>query len=143
VGRPTLTVTWGRATAQLTKTANTSWGNQGSLVTYTLSFLGAGNSLTLSDTLPAGVSWYGNLEWSGTSVAPVYDGGQHRLTWSDAPPSSQEVTIRYTVTISTGNRQALINTAVLSEEGGVSSTAAATVIANPDLTYLPLAFKEG
>lgn len=140
-GRPTLTVVWGRAAAQLTKSASHPWGYQGDLIAYTLRFLGTGNSLTLSDALPGGVSWYGNLQWQGTSVAPVYNSGQHRLTWSDSPALGQEVTIRYSVTIATADRQALVNSAQLSEAGGASSTARVTVIANPALTFLPLILK--
>lgn len=141
-GRPSLTVTWGRAVADLTKTAVPGFGNQDDQITYNLNFLGTGYTLALTDTLPAGVSGFGNLEWDGTGVAPVYDGGQHRLTWSDTPALGQEVNIRYTVTINTGDRQALINTAKLSEAGGLSDIATAAVIANPHLSYMPLIFKE-
>jgi len=139
--RPTLTVTWGRAVAELAKTAVPSSGDQGNPITYTLSFLGTGNTLTLTDTLPVGVSWNGILGWDGTSVAPTYDSDHHHLTWSGTPSLGQEVIISYTVTITTGDRQALVNTAELSEAGGDTSTATATVIANPYQAYLPLVLK--
>jgi hypothetical protein len=137
-GRPTLIVTWGRAMADLEKAVTPSFANEGDPVTYTLSFLATGNTLTLTDTLPIGVSPPGNFELEGTSITPIYDDGQHRLTWSDTPPAGHEVIIRYRVTITTGNRQALTNSAELSEPDGEPSTATATVIANPLLTYFPL-----
>jgi hypothetical protein len=140
-GRPTLTVTWGHAVADLQKTATPSFGDQGGAITYALNFLGTGNTLTLTDTLPVGVSAPGSFTLEGTSIAPTYEGGQHRLTWSASPLQGQKVTIRYPVTITTGSRQALVNTAELSEAGGGSSTATATVLANPDRIYLPLALK--
>jgi len=142
VGRPTLTVTWGRAVADLSKVAAPTSGGQGTPITYTLSFLGSGNTLTLTDTLPPGLSEPGDFGLEGTSVTPTYDSGQHRLAWSDTPPVGQEIAIRYTATITTSDCQALVNTAELSEAGGEPSTATTTVIANPQLIYLPLILKD-
>jgi hypothetical protein len=130
-----------KATHFLDKAATPSFGDQGAAITYTPSFLGTGNTLTLTDTLPLGVSAPGNFEVEGTSVTPSYDAERHRLTWSDTPPAGQIVTIRYIVTITTSDHQALINTAELSEAGGEPSTATATVIANPYLAYLPVILK--
>jgi hypothetical protein len=141
-GRPTLAITWGRAVADLSKIAAPTCGDQGTPITYTLSFLGSGNTLTLTDTLPPGLSEPGDFELAGTSVTPTYDSGQHRLAWSDAPPVGQEVIIRYTATITTSDCQALVNTAELSEAGGEPSTATATFIANARLIYLPLILKD-
>ena len=50
--------------------------------TYTLGFLGTGNTLTLTDTLPLGVSAPGSFKLAGTSVTPTC-GSQHRLMWND------------------------------------------------------------
>jgi len=141
-GRPTLTITWGRAVADLSKVAAPASGDQGTPITYTLSFFGTGNTLTLTDTLPPGLSEPGDFELEGTSVTPTYDSGQHRLAWSDTLPVGQEVVIRYTAAITTSDCQALVNTAELSEAGGKASTATTTVIANPQLIYLPLILKD-
>ncbi len=137
-GCPTLAITWGRAIADLSKVVAPAFGDQGTPITYTLSFLGTGNTLTLTDTLPPGLSEPGDFELEGTSVTPTYDSGQHRLTWSDTPSGSQEVAIHYTVIITTGDCRALVNTAELSEAGGQPSIVTATVIANPELIHLPL-----
>jgi len=126
----------------LEKTATAPFGYPGDPIAYTLHFSGGGSTLTLTDTLPLGVSAPGNFELAGTSVTPTYDNDQHRLTWSDTPPAGQEVTIRYAVTITTSSHQALVNTAELSEVGGALSTATTTVTANPHLTYLPLIRKD-
>jgi outer membrane protein assembly factor BamB len=126
----------------LEKTASPTAGGQGMPIVYTLSFFGTGSTLTLTDTLPPGLSAPGNFELVGTSTVPTYDSGQHRLTWSDTPPAGQNVIIRYTVTITTSSPQMLINTAQLSEESGEIRTATATVLANSCITYLPLILKD-
>jgi uncharacterized repeat protein (TIGR01451 family) len=130
------------ANSYLEKTASPAGGEQGDAVTYTLSFFGTGNTLTLTDTLPAGVSAPGNFELEGTSVSPSYDSGQHRLTWSDAPTAGQEVTIRYETVITTSQRQFLVNVAELTGSGSQPITATATVVSNPVRVYLPLVFKD-
>ena len=124
--------------SDLEKTANPISGGQGTVITYTLSFFGSGSTLTLTDTLPSGVSAPGSFELEGTSVTPTYDSDQHRLTWSDTLSASQEVTIGYTVVITTSEHLTLVNTAELSGAGGEHSTAMAIIIANPYLIYLPL-----
>jgi len=122
-------------------TVSSPVGSQGDSITYVLRFSGGGGSLTLTDTLPVGVSAPGNLELEGTSVTPTYDSGRHRLIWNDAPPAGQEVVIRWTVTIVTSDYQVLVNTAELSEAGGQPTVVTTTVTANLCRTYLPLILK--
>jgi uncharacterized repeat protein (TIGR01451 family) len=133
-GRPTLIVTWGRT---LGKTASPTAGEQGDSITYTIAVAGTGNVLTLTDTLPTGVSAPGNFALEGTSVVPTYNSAQRRLTWSDTPPAGQAVTIRYAVSIATSDCRALVNTVNLVDAKG-TGTASATVLANPEEAYLPL-----
>jgi hypothetical protein len=140
--RPTLTVIWGRALADLDKTATPPFGAQGDTVTYTLNFLGTGSNLLLTDTLPAGVSPSGYFRLEGTSVEPAYDSERHHLTWDDAPALGQEVTITYTVSINTAETKSLVNTAELEDIGWGSSIITATIIANPRQAYLPLILKK-
>jgi hypothetical protein len=132
--RPTLIVTWGNS---LTKTAFPTAGALGGSIAYTIRFAGTGTVLALTDTLPAGVSAPGNFALSGTTVVPVYDSAQRRLTWSDTPPAGQVVTIRYVVSIVTGDRRTLVNTVNLVGANGTSA-ASAMVMANPETSFLPL-----
>jgi hypothetical protein len=122
----------------LDKSASPRSGHQGEPITYGLTFLGSGITLTLTDTVPVGVSAPGSFELEGTNVTPVYDSAQRRLTWTDTPPPGQEVTIRYTVVITTGESVALVNIAELSESGSAPSTDTAIVMANCYPQYLPL-----
>jgi len=140
--RPTLRVAWGDPVAALEKTASPSSGEQGDPITYTLRFLGTGTTLSLTDTLPSGVSFTDLLSYNGPAGDPVYDAGQHRLTWSGAPGLGQEVTIRYAASIDVGTTQELVNVAQLTEAGGSGSTDQAVVIANPRRVHLPVIIKQ-
>ena len=140
--RPTLRVAWGDPVAALEKTASPSSGEQGDPITYTLRFLGTGTTLSLTDTLPSGISFTGLLPYDGPGSDPIYDPGQHRLTWSGAPGLGQEVTIRYAASIDVGSTQELVNVARLTEAGGSSSMDQAVVIANPRRVHLPVITKQ-
>ncbi len=141
--RPSLTVTWGRAVVDLEKNAYPSAADQGDQITYTLDLVGSGNTLYLTDTLPAGIGAPASFQLDGTSVTPVYNSSQHLLTWTDTPPIGQEVAIRYTVDILTDETTTLINTAALREAGGDISGDSATVFANPCLVFLPITLRDG
>ena len=80
----------------------------------------------------------GNYELTGTKVEPAYDPEQHRFTWSDAPPAGQQVIIRYTSKILAGYPLLLVNTAELSQAGGVPNIVKITVYGNHNVWYLPL-----
>jgi outer membrane protein assembly factor BamB len=129
----------------LEKTASLTSGGQGTAktytITYTLGFFGTGNTLSLTDTLPAGVSAPVAFELEGTNVIPSYNSDHHRLTWSDTPTAGQKVAIRYTVAITTGESQALVNDAELKGVGSEPSVAQTTVIVNPYPIHLPLILK--
>jgi outer membrane protein assembly factor BamB len=125
----------------LEKVATPISGSRGSPIAYTLSFSGCGVTCTLTDTLPSGLSAPTAFSVEGTSVSPTYETVQHCLRWSDAVPENQEVTLRYTATITTGIRELLVNTAVLSPQGEGSSTASARVIVNACVIYLPLIWR--
>jgi hypothetical protein len=127
---------------RLEKKASPTYGRQGSAIGYTLSFYGTGDTLTLSDALPSGVSAPTGFELTGTSVKPTYVGGARRLDWSDTPPPGQQVTIRYTVVIETGETRVLANRAELSGGDYEPGVATATIIASPYQGFLPLVFRE-
>lgn len=139
--RPTLRVAWGLALSRITKTAIPTSGSQNDPIDYALSFVGTGEGLSLTDTLPAGIGTPGEFVVEGSSVLPSYDSTCHCLTWRDSPPFGQEVTIGYTARIVTSEIQALWNVARLTGSNGESSNASAVVLAHPLLVYLPLVLK--
>ena len=134
VGRPTLTVVWGSPVGTVDKTAAPSAGMPGAAITYTLSVVGTGQPLALTDDLPAGVSQ--PLAYSpGLSYTP------HRLAWSGTPGLGELATLTYVVTITAPSRAALWNQAVLTQAGELADTAAAVVLVDPLRVYLPVVFR--
>jgi hypothetical protein len=135
--RPTLRIAWGEPAAEIDKSASPSAVEKGDPITYTLRFLGTGNTLSLTDTLSSGVGAPALLWYDGPPGDPVYEPGRHHLTWSGAPALGQQVTIRYAVLTVAADPQELVNVAQLAEEGAGTSTDQAIVIANPRRVHLP------
>lgn len=138
-GRPSLTVVWGEAAATVHKTIWPGTANMGQTVTYTLSLLGSGQALTLTDTLPTQVGAPGQIQVTGGGVA-TYDADTRRITWTGSPATGQAVTITFAVTVLVSNPQVVSNTATLSSAQGVS-TDTATFVANGHQRWLPLALR--
>jgi hypothetical protein len=137
-GRPTLRITWGHPLGSVAKTATPRSASQGDLVTYTLTLSGTGQSLTLTDTLSAGLGVPGAFVLQGTVVTPAYDAAHHRLMWSDTPPADEQVTIRYSANVTANTPQALANVAELRTEDTRVSAATVTVLANPHRLFMPM-----
>jgi uncharacterized repeat protein (TIGR01451 family) len=122
-----------------TKSASDPAPAPGDSLTYTILLNNPGQTLeavTLTDTLPADVSYAGNL-WA-SSGQTSHNGGM--VTWSGAVSSAAPVTVHFDVTISdqiTG-KQAIINTASLNDGQGNVLQRQAVVIVNGVLTYLPV-----
>ena len=140
-GRPTLAITWGHPSPQVTKHADKTGADYGELVTYVLRFRGTGDPLMLTDTLPSAVGWTNVVSVAGTEISPVYDLSQHQLTWGDAPALGTQVLITYTVSINTLMRELLVNMGELVDQAGHAHSATFMVIANPIRFYLPLLLK--
>ena len=60
-GRPALAVTWGQPQAVLYKQAWPVVVSKRDIVTYTLNWLGTGQPLTMTDTLPNGLGALGQI----------------------------------------------------------------------------------
>lgn len=140
VARPTLTVVWGEPLATVQKEVWPTTPERGQVVTCTLSLLGNGQILTLTDDLPAQVSEPGSIQVSGGSVAN-YDSGTHRLTWSGSPGVGQAVTVTFPVTVQVTGPLAVFNTAVLTDSEGVVSTDTALFIVDARRLWLPLVLR--
>jgi len=138
-GRPSLTVVWGEPAATVHKTAWPGMANMGQTVTFTLSLVGSGQALTLTDALPAQVSAPGQIRVTGGGEA-TYDPGTRRLTWIGSPATGQAVTITFAVTVQVSNPRVVANTATLSSAQGLS-TDTAVFVANGHQCWLPLALR--
>jgi hypothetical protein len=117
------------------------FGNTGDMVSFTLNMVGTGDSLLLTDTLPAAFGAPTSFEIAGTAAEPAYDSDKHQVTWTDVAARGQAVTIRFAVPISTTERQTVTNQAHLHLVGYGHRTASTFLIANPYPLFLPLIYK--
>jgi hypothetical protein len=138
-GRPTLNVVWGRSAAALNKQVWPMDVTNGDAVTYTLSWLGTGQVLTMTDTLPNGLSNPGPIIASSGSAN--YNPGARQVVWTGLPSAGQAVTVTFLATVQIGGPLALRNIAVLTADGGDASSDTATILINGHRAYLPLVTK--
>jgi uncharacterized repeat protein (TIGR01451 family) len=128
--RPTLRVLWGDATGTVDKTASSAIVMPGDTLTYTLTLVGSGQPMTVTDQLPTGVS------------APIYYSpglvyAPHHVSWNGQPATGESVILAYAVTVTAPSRAILWNQAVLTQADGLPDEAAVTVWVDPARVYLP------
>jgi hypothetical protein len=114
--------------------------NSGDAVTYTITMVGSGHPLTLTDSLPDGLSDPGPIQVTEGNVA--YNTTQRRVEWTGTPEVGQLVTITFPVTAQIIGPVTLVNTATLTNAGLGSSTDTAVVIVDGLQIYLPMMMKE-
>lgn len=139
-GRPTLAVFWGQPIATVDKSARPVAPRSGEVITYTMVMVGSGHALTLTDTLPDGLSDPGPIQVTDGNVA--YNATQRRVEWSGMPTIGQPVTITFPVTVQISGPIALANTATLTDTITGTSTDTALIIVDGFRTFLPLVTKE-
>ena len=140
LGRPALTVAWGASVASVNASVRPASASAGQIVTFTISLLGSGNAMTLTNDLPASLS-APVLAPSSSSGTISYNAASRRIAWHGTPSAGAPVTLTYPVTLVTSSRQAIRNTVILTDavSGPVSGTA--LLIANGSQVYLPLTRK--
>jgi hypothetical protein len=135
--RPTLVVTWGDPVSTIDTAVWPVAVKQSQQVTYTLSLLGSGRALTLTDDLPAEVSDPGLISVNGGDSA-AYDIVARRVTWSGVVASGQALKLTFPVTVVASVPVAIVNTAVLTDAISGVSHGSAVILANPYSTLLPV-----
>jgi hypothetical protein len=139
-GRPTLTIMWGDRTASVQAAARPVTAQYGHLVTYTITIVGSGRSITLTDNLPAAVSVPGPLQVVGGGSAS-YRSAAHQVVWQGTAGAGQSITLTFPVTVLVAMPQSVVNTVLLTDAIG-ASTASAVFIANAHEVYLPVLRKQ-
>jgi hypothetical protein len=134
-GRPKLTVIWGEPMAAVSKYVTPQRATNYGMITYSLDWLGIDQSLTLTDTLPVGLSDPGSLEASSGTVS--YNPDTRLITWMGTPVSGETVTLTYTAVVQVNGPVGLTNTATLFSQDN-SSTSSATVCVDCYIIYLPI-----
>lgn len=135
--RPTLTVEWGELVAMVQTRVYPVAPRSGQPVTYTISLVGSGHPLTLTDNLPSQVSAPGPTHVEG-GEPPSYDGVAHRLSWTGTPSVGQPVTLTIPVTVTARGPLLVRNTAVLTEAIGRTSSDTALFIVDARQLWLPI-----
>lgn len=128
----------------LRKTSTAAVVKAGDTLTYTLRFSGYEGSVTVTDTLPIGLSVPLILAPGGTGVWPTYNSDAHQIVWTDFLTNETnllEISLPYRVTVEITQPAALVNTAELNGPTGVNSSATFTVLANAYHCFLPLVMR--
>jgi uncharacterized repeat protein (TIGR01451 family) len=107
----------------------------GQVITYTIAISGQPVTMSLTDTIPAGLTYL-----PGTLTATqgaVTQSTAPTLKWSGLLSPTPVVTITYAVTVTTASTQTIANTAWL-VAGGETISSTATILANGLPIYLPV-----
>jgi hypothetical protein len=136
IGRPTLTVVWGAPLAELSKSVHPITPGQYEELTYSLTALGNGQELIMTDPLPEGLGLVGDPQSTSGSVS--YDPNRHQVVWTGTPEEGVLVTVSFSAIVDVTGPRALVNTAVLTDALGNVSTATAMAIVDALRSFLPV-----
>lgn len=132
-------------TPDVSKTASSSAARAGEVLTYTLAVRDSGApptqtvSMTITDTLPAGLVYHPGLcevSWGNPPTC-----SPQSIHWQGVLSGTNPIVISYTAQVATGQPTALTNE--MQADGGAwgNYTRAMTIIANPLQCYLPLVLR--
>jgi uncharacterized repeat protein (TIGR01451 family) len=121
-----------------TKWASNPAPASGETLTYTIELRNPGpllENVTMTDTLPADVTYAGNLIFSSGVASEA--GGV--ITWSGEVSAADPVVVQFDVTVSEQivGEQVIVNTALIDDGQGNEISRQATVIVNGHTVYLP------
>lgn len=136
-GRPRLTVVWGRAVGSIDKRVQPIAVTRGQSVVYTLSLLGSGQALSLSDNLPPQVGPPGPIQVTN-GAAPSYNPGKHQLIWNGTPALGESVTIAFPVAVIVDGPLAVFNTATIAQATGEVTSDSTVFFVDPYQVWLPI-----
>lgn len=138
--RPTLSIAWGEPVAVIDKNASRSLADFGDVVTYTLTFLGSGEALTVTDPLPVGIS--APISPTATCGEVSYGPQTHAVVWHASPEVGQPVTITLPVAVTVSGPLAIKNTATLTGTSGTVAADSVTIIVGGFPIYLPVVMRD-
>jgi hypothetical protein len=127
------------ASAQIDLQVQPTVCSEGDVLVATLSVLGDGEPLDLTDSLPVGLSEPGPIESSIGTAA--YDPQRRVVTWNATLDLGQPATIQFPITVTTGGPLALVNTAVVTDAEGHMITDSAVVIVDARQVHLPIVYR--
>jgi len=114
----------------------------GKPITFMITLQNTGKAapgIHMTDTLPSGLEFQGNLSASSGSVG--YSNGI--VSWMGDVPAGEPVTVSFSVTLDSQitTAQLITNTAKIDDGLGGELQRQVTIIANGSTVYLPIAFR--
>jgi uncharacterized repeat protein (TIGR01451 family) len=131
--------------ASSTKQTSSNTARIGEVVTYTIVVRNAGGrfpaTVRVTDTLPSGLA-YAPGSLAATSGTPDASSAP-TLKWSGVMSTTPVVTMTFAVSVTTPNTTSIVNTVTIFPGYGSPLTRTASIIANPDESFLPVIRRNG
>jgi uncharacterized repeat protein (TIGR01451 family) len=121
------------------KTVDRATANQDDILTYTITLVGSGQAMTLSDPIPEGASYVAGSASVDPDVGDL-DDSAGEITWSGTLDRGETIHITFQVRVQASTPTAIENVALLQLVGSATTTypLQATTIANGYRVFLPL-----
>ena len=111
----------------------------GNVITYTLTLIGSGAPITLTDAIPPGAAYVAGSASRQPEFGVVLS-GTTGITWTGTLTAAEVLQVTFAVTVTATGPQAIVNRARLDDgQGTIERTA--TTLANGLEVYLPLVRK--
>ena len=122
------------------KTVAPASANVGQTVTYTISVVGTGQSLAITDPFPEGLRYVSQTAGGEPEIGQLQVESTG-IRWSGAPATHTQFILSYAMMVITTTRCAIVNTAIVEGSDASSFSLRATMIANGSKAYLPAVSK--
>lgn len=113
--------------------------DQGDVLTYTISLVGTGATVTLTDTIPSGTTYVPN----SAQVDPQVDtltADANLIHWTGMLTEQTSLELTFAITVTVAEPFAIVNTATV-DNGAENRELTATTIANGFKSYFPIVMK--
>jgi uncharacterized repeat protein (TIGR01451 family) len=125
--------------ASLRKQVSRVTADFGNSLAYTLTLVGSGAPITLTDAIPAGAAYVAGSVTRNPSIGSLADNSTG-ITWTGTLTAAESLQVTFAVTITATGPQTIVNRARLSDDQGTMERIA-TTIANGLEVYLPVVRK--
>jgi uncharacterized repeat protein (TIGR01451 family) len=126
--------------ASLRKQVSRPTADFGNTLAYTLTLVGSGAPITLTDAIPAGAAYVAGSASADPAFGSLVDNSTG-LTWTGTLTAAAALQVTFAATVTATDPQAIANRARLDDGQGITERTA-TTIANGLEVYLPLVRKQ-
>jgi outer membrane protein assembly factor BamB len=130
------------STPSARKAATPATARTGATISFTITFVGTGKPITVTDELPIQLEYLSSqATCPGTLLYTIYDPDKHQVVHYGTPSAGSACVIQISTQVSTSHTLAVTNTAIIDSETAAYSVST-TVILNGLELYLPLILKQ-